>query len=174
MARRHLQNRKKQPGHDQSYRKSENDFSKAAKKALNKRRYRIVDKPKDLQHLFEDGEGRPLGLKPELLIENVKTGRKFFVEVKKQGPNGNADERAMKHHTKHFYSVMKTRYRYRYHPFIAIFCENLAKDRRYTLKIPYFIEPDHYFLWKDYDYPSLATYLRRRCKGGSTSSLLIV
>jgi hypothetical protein len=164
MARKDLKKRKKQPGDDRSYRKSEKNLSRAAQRALSRRRYLIVEKPKDLLYLFDDGKGRALGLRPELKIESVETGRVLFVEVKKQGPKGNADERAMKHHTKRFYSVMKKKYRYRYHPFITVFCENLAKDRRYTLKIPYFIETDHYFLWKDYDHPSLERYLRSRCK----------
>jgi len=164
MARKHLKERKKQPGHDQSYQKSERNFSRAARRALDSRKYRVVDKPKDLRHLFTDDNPRPLGLRPELSIENVKTSRKLFVEVKKQGPKGNADERAMKHHTKQFYSLMKQKYRYTYHPFVTIFCENLAKDRRYTLKIRYLIEPDNYFLWRDYDYRSLQRYLSTRCR----------
>lgn len=164
MARKHLKKRKRQPGHDTSYRKSESKFSRAAKASLDGHKYRIVDKPKDLLQLFTDGNPRPLGLRPELSIENIKTGRKLFIEVKKQGPKGNADERAMKHHTKKFYDLMFRKYHYKYHPFVTVFCENLARDRRYTLKFGYLIEPDNYFLWKDYDHRALQIYLRARCK----------
>jgi hypothetical protein len=100
---------------------------------------------------------------PEASITNVSTGRKFFVEVKKQGPAGNADERACKHHTVQFYKALRERFGYSYHPFVTVFCENLATDRRYTLKAEYLFEPNHYFLWVNYDLALLRGYLTGRC-----------
>lgn len=45
-----------------------------------------------------------------------------------------------------------------------MFCENLATDRRYTLKAQYLFEKDNYLLWVDYDPGTLARYLNERCE----------
>lgn len=106
---------------------------------------------------------RPLGIEPEACIENLATGKKVFVEVKKQGKRGNAEERACKHHTTRFVSVLRELYGYDYHPFVTIFCEDLATTARYTQKIPYLIEPGHYLFWVDYDEDILSAYLNDFC-----------
>lgn len=157
-----LSGRTRQPGHDRTFRVSEQNFIEAAQQVLPATDYRIIDHPADLRSIFVDGEGS-LGVVPEASIENLKTGRKFFVEVKKQGPNGNAEERGFKHHTVQFYKVLHDLYGYDYHPFVTVWCENLATDRRYVLKAQYLFEPENYFLWKDYDLGLLRTYLNARC-----------
>ena len=157
-----LSARSRQPGHDQSFRKSEADFIKAAQAVLPSDKYRVVDHPADLRAIFSDANGS-LGVVPEASIENISTGRKFFVEVKKQGPSGNAEERAFKHHTVQFSKVMHDIYGYNYHPFVTVYCENLATDRKYVLKAGYLFEPDNYFLWKDFDIRLLERYLKARC-----------
>lgn len=154
--------RTRQPGHDRSFVVSESNFIKAATKILPAGDYRVVDHPADLRSIFGDSEGT-LGVVPEASIENIHTGRKFFVEVKKQGPNGNAEERGFKHHTVQFYKVLHDLFGYDYHPFVTVWCENLATDRRYTLKAQYLFEQENYFLWKDYDLGLLRTYLNARC-----------
>ena len=158
-----LSERKKQPGHDRSFRTSEKNFIAAAEEVLDLNRYAVDDHPKDLQALFSDSEGT-LGIIPEASITSLKTGRKFFVEVKKQGDGGNAEERAFKHHTVQFYKTLQERFGYSYHPFVTVFCENLATDRRYTLKFEHLIEPDNYFLWSEYDQEILEVYLNERCE----------
>ena len=45
-----------------------------------------------------------------------------------------------------------------------MFCENLATDRRHTLKFEYLFEPDNYLLWVGYDLDILKNYLEGRCK----------
>lgn len=158
-----LSARERQPGHDRTFEASEANFIEAARACLDATRFDVVDKPRDLAGLFTDDEGSPLGVVPEAAIVDLSTGRRFFVEVKKQGPAGNADERACKHHTVQFYSTLHDRYGYAYHPFVTVMCENLATDRRYTLKAKYYFEPDNYFLWVDYDRDALGEYLRGRC-----------
>ena len=59
----------------------------------------MVDKPRELRDLF----GPRSGVAPEATVVSKETGRRFFVEVKKQGDRGNAEERACKHHTVQFY-----------------------------------------------------------------------
>ena len=157
-----LSARSRQPGHDKSFRASEENFITAAQSVLPSSKYRVVDHPSDLRSIFTDSSGS-LGVVPEASIENISTGRKFFVEVKKQGPAGNAEERAFKHHTVQFYKVLHEIYGSDYHPFITVWCENLATDRKYVLKAGYLFEPDNYFLWPNYDIDLLRTYLRARC-----------
>ena len=157
-----LSARSRQPGHDKSFRASEENFITAAQSVLPSSKYLVVDHPSDLRSIFTDSSGS-LGVVPEASIENISTGRKFFVEVKKQGPAGNAEERAFKHHTVQFYKVLHEIYGYDYHPFITVWCENLATDRKYVLKAGYLFEPDNYFLWPNYDIDLLRTYLRARC-----------
>ena len=154
--------RAKQPGHDRTFRESEKNFIRAAQLILPQDTYKVVDHPPELRSIFADADGT-LGVVPEASIENLATGRKFFVEVKKQGPNGNAEERGFKHHTVQFYKVLNDIYGYDYHPFVTVWCENLATDRRYILKAQYLFEPDNYFLWKDYDHELLRAYLLGRC-----------
>ena len=158
-----LSERIRQPGHDQTYRTSETNFIAAASEVLDLQKYLVNDHPKDLQDIFSDNEGT-LGIIPEASITNRRTGRKFFVEVKKQGAGGNAEERAFKHHTVQFYKTLQSRFKYRYHPFVTVFCENLSSDRRYTLKFAHLIEPDNYLLWTGYDPEILKVYLNERCK----------
>jgi len=145
-----------------TFRVAENNFIVVAERVLDKKIYKVVDHPTDLSDIFKDEEGA-LGVIPEASIENLRTGRKFYVEVKKQGPAGNAEERAFKHHTAQFYKVLRKEFGYNFHPFVTVCCENLATDRRYTLKAKYLFEPNNYFLWKDYDESLLKRYLRARC-----------
>lgn len=127
------------------------------------------DQPRDLAAIFREEVGeqalseRALGLQPEASITSRETGRKFFVEVKKQGPRGNAEERACKHHTVQFYKLMRELFGYDYHPYVTICCESLAVLPRYTRKAHYLFEPDQYFLWADYELEPLCQYLRVRC-----------
>ena len=159
-----LSAREKQPGHDQTFRVSEGNFIEVARRALDPDVYVVSDRPQALLQIFEtDGDARNLGVRPEASITHRSTGRKLFVEVKKQGDRGNAEERAMKHHTVQFYKTLKDAFGYGYHPFVTIFCESLATNPRYTAKFKYLIEPDHYFLWVGYDETALADYLRSRC-----------
>lgn len=161
---RRLSERAIQPGHDRTFVTSESNFISVAVDCLDPAKYLVQDKPRDLLRIFADGSGRELGVAPEASITSRVTGRKFFVEVKKQGPVGNADERACKHHTVQFYRTLRAIYPdYRYHPFVTIFCEELAKLRRYTLKATYYFEPENYFLWVDYERESLCRFLRARC-----------
>jgi hypothetical protein len=150
-----LSARAKQPGHDRTFRKSEQDFVAALRQILDENEWDVVDHPGDLRHIIE---GR-FGLVPEASIRHRITGRVFYFEVKKQGPKGNADERACKHHTVEFYRRLSAHTGMPYHAFATIMCENLATDERYTVKHPYYFEADNYLLWVDYDLDVLADYI---------------
>lgn len=159
-----LSTRDKQPGDDQTYLVSEANFIEHARECLDAEKYDVVPKPKELLKIFDRlGGGRALGIKPEAVIISKATDRRFFVEVKKQNDEGNAEERAFKHHTVQFCKTLKVLYNYEYHPYVTIFCDSLATNSRYTSKFVYLIEPDHYLLWVDYDHGTLCKFLRARC-----------
>lgn len=165
MASEHLSKRAKQPGHDRTFEVSEKHFILVARDVLDMKKYEVVDKPKDLRNLFakeRDGD-RDLGVEFEAAIVHRESGRRFYVEVKKQGAAGNAEERAAKHHTVQFYKTMHDRFGYSFHPVVTVFCENLAVDSRYTRKFKYLYEPAQYFLWANYERSLLSKYLNERC-----------
>jgi hypothetical protein len=146
---RRLSERARQPGHDQTFRVSEANFGNVARLSLDPERYEIEDQPRILRSLFTLEGERNLGVQPEAMIRSKAAGRMLFVEVKKQGPAGNAEERSFKHHTVQFYKTLKEWFGYDYHPFVTIWCESLAVLPRYTRKAVFLFEPKHYFLWID-------------------------
>ena len=158
-----LSARSKQPGHDRTFLKSELNFIEAARACLPEDEYIVIPNPTDLKRVFSTEMESALGVNPEAKIESRKTGRKFFVEVKKQGPAGNAEERAAKHHTVQFYKTLNNIYGYDYHPYVTVMCESLATLPRYTRKFVFLYEPDQYFLWEGYDLDKLCAFLRGRC-----------
>lgn len=161
---RRLSLRAKAPGSDRTFEASEKNFVAALRKILPPAKYRIVDHPKDLSHIFSaPGLGQPLGIRPEASIENIATGRKMYFEVKKQNDSGNAEERAAKHHTVQFQRSLKEITGYSYHAYCTIFCDALATNYRYTSKFPYFYEEGHYLLWVDYDPKILEDFITKLC-----------
>lgn len=152
-----LSARAKQPGHDRTFQTSEMNFIKALRTILDASEWRIEDHPRSLSRIID---GR-YGVVPEASITYRPTGRVMYFEVKKQGPRGNADERASKHHTVQFYKELHDLTGLDYHPFVTVMCEDLATMDRYTAKHPFYFEDDHYFLWKDYDLDLLADFIAR-------------
>lgn len=101
-----LSQRQRQPGHDQTYRESEHNFITVALQCLDDTKYEVLEQPSELLDLFTIAlcDDKILGIRPEAVIINKETSRRIFFEVKKQGPRGNAEERACKHHTVTFLS----------------------------------------------------------------------
>ena len=160
-----LSSRLKQPGHDRTFEDSETNFVAIARQVLDHSKYVVEEKPSDLLALFRataPGE-RDLGIQLEAKITNKRTRRFFYVEVKKQGDAGNADERAAKHHTVQFYATLRQKFALTYHPIVTVFCEALATNPRYTRKAPYYFEKNQYFNWANYEASSLRQYLLERC-----------
>jgi len=155
-----LSARQTQPGHDRTFVTSETNFVNALHEILPADKYKIDDHPNELRKML----GGQYGVVPEASIEYRPTGRKMYFEVKKQGPAGNADERACKHHTVQFYKTLSAHTGYDYHAFCTVMCESLATLERYTVKHPYFFEDGHYFLWADYDLELLRGFIEDVCK----------
>lgn len=97
----------RQPGDDQTFRVSEGNFVQTARGCLDPAKYVIEPQPRVLADVFAAGDETPLGVIPEVMIRSRETGRMLFVEVKKQGPRGNAEERSYKHHTVQFYKTSR-------------------------------------------------------------------
>lgn len=150
-----LSARTRQPGHDRSFVFSETTFDDALQVLLDPGEFEVTSKPKDLLRIFD---GR-FGVAPEAGIRHRETNRSMFFEVKKQGPQGNAEERACKHHTVQFQKTLREFLRVEYHAFSTVMCDSLAVLDRYTVKHPYFFEEGRYFLWKDYNIDLLRAYL---------------
>lgn len=159
-----LRMRSIQPGHYRDFRTSEKNFVAAARACLDTAKYEVEAQPRILSDLFATVDESPLGIVPEVVIRSLQTGRMLFVEVKKQGPQGNAEERGFKHHTVQFYKTLHDRLGYNYHPFVTVWCEDLATNPRYTRKAKYLFEKDQYFLWVNYDQELLGRWLRARCR----------
>lgn len=150
-----LSARARQPGHDRTFETSEANFVDALRTLLDESEWVVTPKPKSLRKIIA---GR-YGVEPEASITYKPTGRTMYFEVKKQGPAGNADERACKHHTVQFYKEMHNLTGYDYHPYVTIMCESLATDARYVTKHPFYFEKDHYFCWVGYDLDLLADFI---------------
>lgn len=154
-----LSARKRQPGHDRTFRRSETNFIAALNEILDLDEFDVVPRPTDLRKMLDNR----YGVEPEASIVHKSSGRRMYFEVKKQGPAGNADERACKHHTVQFYRELAKFTGSDYHAFCTIMCESLAVLDRYVVKHKYFFEENHYFAWRDYDLDALARYIDFVC-----------
>ena len=152
-----LAGRARQPGHDVTWRTSETAVEDLCRLLLPAR-FEVVAQPRDLAEFYSAAPAR-LGLRPELKITSTRTRRFVYVEVKRQGPSGNAEERVYKHHTVGFAAAVHDRFGLDYHPFVAVFCDNLATDRRYTAKFACHLTPGSYLCWAGYDPALLAGFL---------------
>lgn len=156
--REHLSARVKQPGHDRTFRTSETLFVAALRRLLPQDRFEVVDHPRDLSRIFGS-----TGVVPEASVRHLATGRTVWFEVKRQGANGNAEERACKHHTVAFYRLMREHTGQAVHPFYTVFCDSLSTLDRYTSKFPYLIEEGQYLLWVEYQEVLLREFLEGIC-----------
>jgi hypothetical protein len=148
---RRLSLRSIQPGHVRTFTKSEDAFHAVASTFDGIDGLRVTRHPSTLKRFYvEEGESHGLGLWPEEEILLVAKARMLFFEVKNQGPRGNAEERAYRHHTQVFSDRLMKMFGLDYHPYFTIFTGNLATDARYTLKFRHHIADGHYFLWTDY------------------------
>lgn len=150
-----LSARAKQPGHDATFRKSEENFVKALQLIFEGPEWQVEDKPRHLAKMI-DGQ---YGIAPEASVKNLKTGKIMYFEVKKQGDRGNADERASKHHTVQFQRNLKSFTKMPFHAYVTIMCESLAKNPRYTVKHAFYYEEGAYFNWVDYDLGKMKAFM---------------
>lgn len=140
-----LRGRARQPGHDRQFETAEQAFLTMARSVLPDDEFVVQGQPADLRSFYGQ-----LGLRPDAKVTHLGTGRYVFVEVKRQGDKGNAEERAYKHHTMRFARELAAHTGFDYHAYVTVFCGSLAQLPRYTTKIPLHIEDGHFLLWRDY------------------------
>ena len=150
-----LSRRQKQPGHDRTFKESEENFEAALRELVDSDEFEVQGKPGDLRRML----GGEYGIVPEAVLRHTSSARAMYFEVKKQGDRGNADERASKHHTVEFYRTLRKVTGFQYHAFCTVFCESLATNSRYTSKHPFFFQVGKYFLWVDYKLAPLREFL---------------
>ena len=114
--------------------------------------YILRKKPRDLKRIY--GGKRARGVVPDFSITNEKTGRKVFIEIKRQNERGNAHERA----GKYFSPGLAKEGREKGNlpdgvfPFFLVFADSLASDDRYQREITKWFNEElakHFLLWKD-------------------------
>jgi hypothetical protein len=90
------------------------------------------------------------GCEIDCKIENLRTGRRIFLEVKNQGPAGNAQERAAKYATPSVIAHVQKKFGVSYHPFGYVFTGEMVErlDYRVELETTYGFAADHMLLWR--------------------------
>jgi hypothetical protein len=89
------------------------------------------------------------GCEIDCKIEHTRSGKKIFIEVKNQGPAGNAHERAAKYATPSVISHVQNKFNISYNPFAYIFTGEMVDrlDYRIELETTYGFAEDYLFLW---------------------------
>ena len=116
--------------------------------------YEYRRKPQDLKAIYGKNPytGRPHGIVPEAVIRSRITGRAIYVEVKRQGNEGNAHERACKYFAPGI--VASTREIARQPdtilPFWWIFTNGIATDAKYVQEIMHWFQgiENNVLLWE--------------------------
>lgn len=152
-----LSKRTKQPGNCRSFVKSEDELVSTLETFLDPNIFKVEDKPNELRKMFAGYSG----IVPDAKVTHLPSNKVIYFEVKTQGDQGNAEERAYKNHTSQFQKIIKEKLGLPYHPFVVIFCGRLAENTRYIRKFEYYIEPYHFLLWKNFDKKVLWEYIRR-------------
>lgn len=144
-----LAGRKIQPGSSKFGTPAHEHFSKAVLDAFPEAQ--LVEEPR-----FFKNEGF-WAMVPDycLVVEN----KALFFELKRQGPRGNAHERLYKAFTQKKVNTITERFGVETYPLFGILCDSLATDQRYIREFEQNLEPENYFLWRDYDTKALVEYL---------------
>jgi len=98
-----------------------------------------------LKRQFASGGGCEIDCK----IEHIRSGKKIFIEVKNQGPAGNAHERAAKYATPSIISHVQKKFNISYNPFAYMFTGEMVDrlDYRVELETTYGFAQDCLFMW---------------------------
>ena len=113
--------------------------------------YKLRKRPDDLNRIY----GGDHGIFPDFSITNENTGRKIFIEVKRQGPEGNAHERAGRYFAPGLVKEGRKKGKLPdgVFPYFLIFTANLASDDGYRREITKWFNEElkeHFLLWKDW------------------------
>lgn len=140
------------------------DFRIRSKPREFKDIYSKLDLPKEiLEAIYNPDETWTHGIIPDYAIDNVKTGKTLYVEVKRQdgwvegkerkAGRGNAHERSNKLFTPGLMKLMKENGKLGDNvlPFWVVFQGDIARDPKRVREIHFWYgdQKDHFFLWSD-------------------------
>jgi hypothetical protein len=153
--------------------------------------FKIRSKPREFKNIYVNVQLPPAllaqtykpdrkythGVKPDYAIDNLKTGKTLYVEVKRQdgwvegkkpsAGRGNAHERACKFFTPGLKKVLQNQGQLGDDvlPFWVVYLGDIARDPKRTREITLWFEgfEDHYFMWADTSNPDpLITHFKER------------
>jgi len=138
---------------------------------------KVVLPPKLLEQTYKPDRNYSHGVAPDYAIDNVKTGKTLYVEVKRQdgwvegkepsAGRGNAHERSCKFFTPGLRKVLSNKGNLGDNvlPFWVVFLGDIARDPKRTREVTLWYEgvEDHYFFWSDTTNPDpLITHFEER------------
>ena len=113
-------------------------------------------RPSTLSGIYgKTGTGRPHGIRPEYEIHNPATGKRVWVEIKRQRAAGNAHERTCKHFMP---GIVRSACEIGKHPpgvipFWLVFTNGIARDPIYRQEITHWFRgcESNVMLWRSVD-----------------------
>jgi len=93
------------------------------------------EKKRFLQNIAGKWKDIKLGIVPDHMITNTKTGRSFLIEAKHQNDAGNAHERCAKYATPSMIGVLKDKLAADYHPIAYMFGGAMITSLKYQLEL---------------------------------------
>ena len=108
-------------------------------------------KKRFLQKLGNKWKDIKLGIVPDHLITNIKTGKSFLIEAKHQNDAGNAHERCAKYATPSMIGILKEKLQADYQPIAYMFGGAMVNSMKYQLelKMCYSFAGNHLVLLKE-------------------------
>ena len=164
---------------------AEKNFYKILRYLFEGTNYKITDKPKEFariyenwplpteeqQQIYDPGIEYRHGILPDYSIENTETGKKIFVEVKRQdgwveelprsAGRGNAHERLCKYFTPGLKKILENESKIENGlPFWIVFMGNITRDPCRVREITCWFDvySDHFFFWRKQDTDSLCEH----------------
>lgn len=158
----------------------------------NSNEFVLRTKPKDFKHIYEKvklsrgvkaaiyspGRRWTHGIKIDFAIENKKTKKTLYIEVKRQdgwvegkppsAGRGNAHERSSKFFTPGLLKILREKGRLGDHvlPFWTVFAGDIARDPKRVREVTcwYDVFPDHFFMWTYPDEKLLTNHFNDKLK----------
>ncbi|MCY4182240.1 MAG: MunI family type II restriction endonuclease [Gammaproteobacteria bacterium] len=164
---------------------AEHDFYSVLSFLLEGISYRLVDKPNDFANIYEDwplsdkdyeqiynpDKAYRHGFTPDYSIENLETGKKIYVEVKRQdgwieglprsAGRGNAHERFCKYFTPGLDKILREKSGInKALPFWIVFIGNITRDPCRVREITCWFDEytDNFFFWRNNDADALCEH----------------
>ncbi len=157
---------------------AENEFHSAFLKKFQGSDFQIRSKPKEFRDIYREVKlekkvldaiyspekgYRAHGIKPDYAIDNIKTEKTLYVEVKRQDGwvegklpkdgRGNAHERSCKYFTPGLLKILREKGNHSDDvlPFWVVFQGDIARDPKRVREVTTWYEgySDHFFFWRD-------------------------